>query len=170
LFVIKGIVVKNKGEIKLRFYLFPERFRWIGLFILLLGLVSTYLYFWGGKPDFFNSKIFAVYTSYVTTRYFVIAQTNLLDEIGAIFSIVGLVFIGFSKEKTENEVIGILRAQSLLISLVSASAIWILFFLFIYGWPIFIFSSLIFIVFLTLFIVVFRIMLYRFRKEISDPI
>lgn len=151
----------------MKFYLFPNKFKWIGIIVLFLGFISTYLYFWGGRPDFFNSKIFAVYTSYVETRYFVVAQTNLLDEIGAVFSIIGLIFIGFSKVRGENETIGILRAQSLLISLVSSAGIWILLILVIYGWPIFIFSSFIFIIFLVLFLIVFRIKLYRYRKEIK---
>ena len=135
--------------------------------LLLMGLIATYFYFWGGKPDFFTSPVFAVYTSYAESRYFVIAQTNLLDEFGAVFSLIGLIFINFSKVKDEDDSTVILRVQALINAIFATTIVWILFFLFIFGWPIFIFSFFIFFILLILNFLIFRYKLLKYIREIT---
>lgn len=154
-------MAKNQYKTQL---LFPHYFRWGGLIFVLIGLTAFYLYFYGGKPDFFNSKIFAIYTSYLKTRYFVWAQTNLLDEIGAVFSLLGLLFVGFSEEKKESKVIERIRTRSLFLAIYCTIFIWILLFLVVFGWPIFIISSLVFAIFLLIFILVFQLFLYKQKR------
>jgi len=141
--------------------LFPFRFRYFGSVLILIGLISGYLYYFGGRPSFFQIPVFAVMTSYVETRYFVIAQTNLLDEAAALLILTGLLFIGFSKERTENAATMELRLKALIYAVYGASAFWILLFLVIFGWPIVVASSVIFPVFIMSYILIHQIMVIR---------
>ncbi|HPR60815.1 MAG TPA: hypothetical protein PLF35_07715 [Prolixibacteraceae bacterium] len=154
---------KTTKGIQNRLGIFPEWFLWLGTAFLAIGVLATYLYFYGGKPDFFETKIFAVYTSYIKTRYFVWAQTNLLDEIGGVFSLIGLFFMGFARVKTETAQINAMRIKSLLQAVVITVFAWILVFAFVYGWPIFIASTFVFYLFLLLNFVIFRVkyLLYK---------
>ena len=53
---------KTSKGIQNRLGIFREWFVWLGVVLLVIGILATYLYFYGGKPDFFETKIFAVYT------------------------------------------------------------------------------------------------------------
>lgn len=154
---------KETKGVQNRLGIFPEWFLWLGTVFLAIGVLATYLYFYGGKPDFFETKIFAVYTSYIKTRYFVWAQTNLLDEIGGVFSLLGLFFMGFARVKPENAQTNSMRIKSLLQALVMTVICWVLVFAFVYGWPIFIASTFVFYLFLLLNFIFFRVkyLLYK---------
>lgn len=145
--------------------LLPSYFKWIGIVLIVIGLAGFYLYFVGGKPDFFKAKVFAVYTSYLKTRYFVVAQTNLLDEIGAVFSIIGLLFISFSKEKNETKLTERLRIRSLFIAIYLTVVVWVIMFSFVFGWPIFILSTFIFALFFILFFIIFQVLLFNSKNN-----
>lgn len=150
---------------KPRLPLFPYKYKYPGTILLFIGLLSGYFYFFGGKPEFFTTPIFAFITSYAETRYFLWAQTNLLDEIAATGIIAGLIFIGFSKEINEKNEYTFLRFKALIYSVYISAAVWILFFMLVYGWTIFIFSTAIFLVFLLSFILLFRTMVIISSKS-----
>lgn len=139
--------------------LFPFKAKFMGLALMVLSLPFAYLYFWGGKPEIFNIKIFAVVTTYLETRYFVISQTNILDELAAIFFILGISIFSFSKEKCEKEYFELLRVKALVKALYLTILFWLISFLFVYGMAIFIVSFLIFIIFLLTYNILFRIYL-----------
>lgn len=139
--------------------LFPFKAKFMGLALMVLSLPFVYLYFWGGKPEIFNIKIFAVVTTYLETRYFVISQTNILDELAAIFFILGISIFSFSKEKCEKEYFELLRVKALVKALYLTILFWLISFLFVYGMAIFIVSFLIFIIFLLTYNILFRIYL-----------
>lgn len=141
--------------------LLPNRFRLVGLIILVPGILAAYLYYFGGKPDFFVSRIFALVTSYAETRYWVNAQTNLLDEIAAVFLIAGLSLLVFSKEKSEDGETGIIRTKSFIYAAYITIAIWLISFFFVYGWAIFIFSTFIFPIYLLSNLFIFRFMVLK---------
>ena len=136
--------------------LLPYKFRFYGIFLLIIAVGCGYLYFFGGRPVFFTVPVFAVVTSYIETRTMVLAQTNILDEIAVVFFIISLVFFGFSKDKDESELTLGLRLKSLMFSVYISSAIWILLFFLIYGWAVFIVSSGIFMAFLLLNIILYN--------------
>ncbi len=79
------VVEKNMIGLPLLDY----KYKYAGILLIFTAAISGYLYFFGGKPDWLVSKIFAVLTSYLETRTFVVAQTNLLDEIASIFLVAG---------------------------------------------------------------------------------
>jgi hypothetical protein len=155
----------SKNNQNLCFPLFKHWLRYVGLALLLIGGLAGYFYFAGGKPEFFTTKVFAFLTSYMETRTFVVAQTNLLDETAAIFLILGLIFIGFSSEKNEKPELNALRIKALIYAVFVSSGIWIICFLFIYGWPVFLFATSVFPLFLLAFIVGFRILIFKFHKN-----
>jgi hypothetical protein len=145
--------------------LFPFRIKFLGLVLMILALPFAYLYFWGGKPEIFNIKIFAVITSYSETKYFVVSQTNALDELAAIFFISGMTLFSFSKEKIEKEHYELLRTKALINALYSTILLWLLSFIFIYGKIIFLISFLIFLIFLFIYNLFFRYYLLQSRKS-----
>lgn len=151
-----------------RIPLFPYRFKLYSIFLLIPGGIFFYLYYLGSKPDFFTSRIYAFITAYAETRYFTEAQTNLLDELAAILIIGGIAFLVFSKERNENAETGKLRLRAFFYSAYFTIIVWILVFIFIYGWVIFIFSSFIFPFFLLSYLAVFRFLLYRYNHIIKN--
>lgn len=140
------------------FPLFPNWARLIGILLILPGLYFGYLYFFGSRPVFFETKVFAMVTTYVENRFFVVAQTNLLDELFSIFCISGLVLIVFSREKTEKEGDDLIRAKALIKAVYIALGIWLCSFLVIFGWAIFAVSALLFILFLITYYIVFLVL------------
>ena len=143
--------------------LLPNRIRLGGIIMIVIGMISGYLYYFGGKPDFFVFRIFAIVTSYAETRYWVNAQTNLLDEFAAVLLIAGLSFLVFSKEKSEDEETGIIRTKSFLYAAYFTITVWLVSFFFVYGWAIFIFSSFIFPTYLLSNLIIFRYMIFKNR-------
>lgn len=148
--------------------LFPYHYRKFGFLLVLASLITAYLYFWGGRPAFFEVPIFAIITSYAETRWFVLAQTNLLDELAHLFLISGLLIIAFSKEDHESEEIHSCRIRALFYAVYTTSALWIVIYLTVYGWPILIISATVFVQLLIIFILFFRYLLYK--KEFGAKI
>lgn len=154
---------------RISIFFFPHKFRYAGFVFIFLGIVAGYLYYFGGKPDFFVSPVFAMVTSYLETRFFVMAQTNLLDEIAAVFTICGFALLGFSKEKSENGGLNSLRLKAFVYATYFSILVWIILILVIYGWPVFIFSSFIFLVFIITYLVLIRFLIFR-KTRLTDKI
>jgi len=157
-------VLNSEIRPELNLSIFPYKAKYLGLILIVLSLPFTYLYFWGGKPEIFNIKIFAIVTTYLQTKYFVVSQTNALDELAAIFLIVGIGLVSFSKERNEKSDYNFLRIKALINSLFFTILFWIVSFLLVYGMAIFIVSFSIFIVFLVLYNILFRLYLFQNNK------
>ncbi len=138
--------------------LLPYRFRYAGYILILLSFGSAYLYFFGGRPSFFEVPVFAIATSYAETRWFVISQTNLLDELSVAFVIVALLFIAFSREQTESIELDKLRGRALLYSAYATAIIWVFLYVSIFGWPMIVVSATIFLLFLVTYILAFQLL------------
>lgn len=138
--------------------LLPYRFRFAGYLLILLSFGAAYLYFWGGRPSFFEVPVFAITTSYVETRWFVLAQTNLLDEMAMAFAVLALLFIGFSSEQTESVELDKLRGRALFYSVYVTAIIWIFLYVTIFGWPMVVVSATIFLLFLATYILIFQLL------------
>jgi len=143
------------------FRLLPHKARYFGFALIPLGFFFGYLYFFGGRPAFFETKVFAVVTTYLEYRYFVFAKTNLLDELFAILSIGGIALIVFSREKEEKEHYNLLRARALLKAVYITLIFWLVSFLLVFGWAIFAVSTVLFVVFLIVYYVVFRVLIHK---------
>ena len=95
--------------------------------------------------------------------FFRMANTNIISIAMPVLTI-GLLFIGFSKEKVEDEFVHYLRAQSLIWATYITAALFIVATLLIYGIAYIYVPYLVFFVFLILFIIKFRIEVHRFNK------
>ena len=147
--------------------LLPAKAKYIGWALTVAAAVFAYLYFWGGKPDFFKMKVFAIASFYLEKKYCAVIQTNLLDELAAVLFIAGWTVCAFSREKDEREAYNGLRIKALIHSLFFTLGLWALSFLLIYGMFIFPVSMVMFIVFLLGYSLLFRIYLFGFRKNSS---
>ena len=143
-------------------YLFPHQFRIVG-WVLTIVVVVGYLWL----PEF-HFKMPALYFDVLfdddnESGFFRMARANGLS-IAMILLTIGLLFIGFSKEKVEDEFLHYLRAQSLIWATYVTAILFIAATLLIYGLSYIYVPFLVFYVFLLLFIIKFRIEVYRFNK------
>ena len=144
-------------------YLFPNGFKLVGLVITAIAFVA--LIIWAcleNSPEF---KMPAVIEGDLLgdCDYFCIADCGLITFIIPIL-ITGLVFIGFSKEKIEDEFVMSIREQSLVWATYCAAILLVIFTLTIYSWSYLYAIYSIFPLFLILFIIKFRIELHKVNK------
>jgi hypothetical protein len=146
-------------------YLFPNKSRLLGLTLLLIGIVLTYIRFSIGiKPEYLNQKVFAIYSSFLEKSYFTITTNNIFEEICGLSVLIGLVIIAFSKEKQENEKVQEIRLYSFLYAVYANIIITFLTFIFIYGIGFVAFTMLNMYLVLILYIIIFRYQLYKIRS------
>jgi len=134
------------------------------------GLLLLYAYFTGHKPAWLVSKVFAVASFYGERSYFSVIQTNIIDEMGSVCTILGLLILFFSKEYQEDvEINNPLRIKALVHSIWIVSFLWIATFLLVYGLAIFFVSTTIFALFLLCCNIHFyvQLLIIRQRKQIS---
>lgn len=155
----------NKPETYYKLPLLPHSLRYVGYLLIFLSLGAAYLYFWGSRPAFFEVPVFAVVTSYAETRWLVIAQTNALDEIFVIFALLGLLFIGFSRDKNESHLLNESRVKAIYYATYVTTALWIVMYVTIYGWPIIPVSAGVFLLFLIVYILSFRLLAAKNSKK-----
>ena len=127
-------------------YLFPHYFQWIGLAIAVISFVALCV---GPNMDF-SIRMPALYNGDIS-----------FDEES---NSGGLIFLGFSKEKVEDEFVQYLRSQSLIWSTYVTAGLFILGTLLIYGITYLLIPYMVFFVFLLLFILKFKIALHHYNK------
>ena len=155
----KGIGMKSK-------FLFPHSFEKVGwiLFIpsLIAGIISLFKTI---EPEFLDVKVFAIAGGFLGSETFSIMKNNIFDEILGIVLIVSLVFIAFSREKHEDEMIMKLRLDSLMWATYLNYIILLLAIIFVYDLAFF--TVMIFNMFtiLLFFTIKFKMALYQLKKE-----
>ena len=111
--------------------LIPRQFKWLGLILIV---IAGFLYFYF---DWYNIRlevpVFAVYSSFMRTRYFVFSRTNFTDELTLLLALAGFMMIVFSKEKNESDEIKLVRYKSLVQAVFINSLFMAFSILFIYG-------------------------------------
>ena len=152
----KNVYVMKKN------YLFPHQFRMIGWVLAIIAVVG-YLCL----PEFHFKMPSLYFDTFFDDEnesgFFRMARTNTLSLAMPVLTI-GLLFIGFSKEKVEDEFVQYLRTQSLIWATYVTAALFIIATLLIYGISYLYVPFLVFFVFLILFIVKFRIEVHRANK------
>ena len=143
-------------------YLFPHRFRIIGWVLAIVAVVG---YLWLPEIHFKIPSLYfdTFFDDENESGFFRMATANSLS-IAMILLTIGLLFIGFSKEKVEDEFVQYLRAQSLIWATYVTAILFIATTLLIYGIAYIYVPFLVFYVFLLLFIIKFRIEIHRFNK------
>ena len=143
-------------------YLFPHRFRVIGWVLSVAAVVAYFCI----RDDFKMPALsldILLYGDGDEGSPFRMATTDIISVAMPLLTI-GLLFIGFSKEKVEDEFVHYLRAQSLIWATYVTSILFIVATLLIYGISYIYVPYSVFFVFLILFIIKFRIELRRYNK------
>ena len=143
-------------------YLFPHRFRIVGWVLAIVAVVG---YLWLPEIHFKMPSLYfdTFFDDENESGFFRMATANSLS-IAMILLTIGLLFIGFSKERVEDEFVQYLRAQSLIWATYVTATLFIATTLLIYGIAYIYVPFLVFYVFLILFIIKFRIEVHRFNK------
>lgn len=143
-------------------YLLPHFFQPAGLIIFLFGMVFSILRFYAGiKPKFLDVKVFALYSTYLDTKYLKTISNNIGEELSGFLTILGLFLMTFSREKNEIDHFSALRLKAFMITGYLWAAIILASFWLIFGLAFVNVMSLNLVLPLFLYIIIFRMLLYR---------
>ncbi len=96
-----------------KLFLIPNKFKFIGYALIIIGIALSVLRFQIGiKPDFLDVKVFAIYSSFIESNYFLVMTNNIFEEICGLIILTGFFMAAFSKEKEESENISQIRLYS----------------------------------------------------------
>ncbi|HQN99201.1 MAG TPA: hypothetical protein PKU86_07095 [Bacteroidales bacterium] len=112
------------------FFLSPT-YKPIGYVLIIAGLI--WLFVSQQAEIVIRLPVFALVSSFVSTKYFLIVQTNIADEITLITIIMGGIFAIFSREKHENERVDAIRYNSMFLALLINQIILLFSVFFFYG-------------------------------------
>lgn len=148
-------------------YLLPSRFKKIGwvLFVpaVFFGLIS---WFYEWEPAFLDVKVWG-YTEYVVeNKGNMPSWNNILNEICGVLIILSGLMVAFSKEREEDELISMVRLESLVWATYWNYAILVLGFVLVYDMAFL--TVMVFNMFtiLVLFIIKFNWALHKLKKSL----
>lgn len=155
-------------------YLFPHRFKAIGWVITGITLAATIAAFvasicYDWNPDlkmpalFDDDPLGFLSDEGKDPGLFKMADCSIFTFI-LIFMTIGLILVGFSREKVEDEFVRQLRERSLVWATLVSAAVFLFGTLTIYGMVYMYFAYSIYFIFLLLFIIKFNVSLHRFNK------
>ena len=153
-------------------FLFPNSFKKIGwiLFVPSYILISLNICFDIDSDKYFNMNVFAIYQDSIGLKssFFTFIKNNIFEELLIVSSILGSIFIGFSKLKNEDEYISKIRYESLVWATYLNYGLILFFTLFIYGMT---FLDVVFynmFILLLFFIIRFHYKIYQLNKATND--
>ena len=100
-------------------YLLPHKFKLIGLILLAPTLVLAAMFLFNDfEFEFLELSVFSLANTPLFGDYdlFVTISNNITNELIAVLSIVSLLFIAFSKQKNEDELVNAIRLKSLVMA------------------------------------------------------
>lgn len=118
-------------ERKKRVFFLSPTYKPIGYVLIIAGLI--WLFVSQQAEIVIRLPVFALVSSFVSTKYFLIVQTNIADEIALITIIMGGIFAIFSREKHENERVDAIRYNSMFLALLINQIILLFSVFFFYG-------------------------------------
>lgn len=139
--------------------LLPHTYRKFAFGAIGVGVLLLYFYFKGKRPSFLEIDTFALASTYLEKRFFVMIKTNLLDELGFIFCLIGMALLVLTKEQNETQKLNDLRLEALLYSVKITFIICFLAYITLYGYIIFMVSNIVFIIFLLIYYLRFNYLL-----------
>lgn len=145
-------------------YLLPYKFKALGWVLFILGIVGgLYVLTTNYEQDILSTNVLSIYKgeslSGKESGFFKIIKNDILDEIVALFIIVGGMFVTFSREKVEDEFIYKLRKDSLVWAVIFNYSVLLIAILFVYDFAFF--DVLVFNMFTPL---IFFILRFNFLK------
>ncbi len=158
-------------------YLFPHRFKQAGWILLGLSLVLFIVFLILPEgPDsieFFDCNVFSLFPEKFmnwqnkSSPLWEIQKDNIGNELFAILFILGAIFVGFSKEKVEDEYVAKIRMESLMWATYICYGLLIFCILFIYGFSFLYVMIVNLFALLVVFVSRFQFMLYK-SKRLKD--
>lgn len=149
--------------------LLPRNFRFVGIGFFIAGCLATFIRFYlGVKPKLLNLKVFAVHSEYLNNSYLKVVNNNFGEEIAIILIITGLFLFAFSREKSESEMLNVLRLKAFFISFYLSFAFLLAATFFTFGFAFIYMLILNMAVPLILYITTFKILLLRKGKPVIE--
>ena len=154
-----------------RSFLFPNRFKLAGWILLVPGVIAgLYLTITDVEPDWLQGRMLSIFPSefYGSKKAFSIISVNFAATLAGVFSIIGGLLVGFSKEKREDEFIASIRLSALLWAVFVNYSLLLVAFIFIYETAFL--SVMVYNMFtvLLLFIMRFHYLIYKSSKSGPD--
>ena len=154
---------------KNEFY-FPHRFKKIGVVLFGSGLILWVLLLTGVlEESFFKTWVFSLAGRQVFGEpkyvFFQVVENEIFDEISGVLALLGLMFIGFSKEKQEDEFVQKVRLNSLKWAVFVNYGLLLFALIFIYGMLFLDVMLYNMFTILIIYILRFHYLMYRFRHE-----
>jgi hypothetical protein len=151
-------------------YLFPNQFKKTGWLLFIPSLLGGVLHsIYEPEFEFLNLRALAIFNDTVfVSSFFTRTENNLLDEILCVFLIVGGMFVAFSKEKIEDEMVAKIRMESLVWATYVNYTILLLCVIFVYGMPFLTVMMYNMFTLLFFFILRFYWMIYKSSKAVEN--
>lgn len=153
---------------KNEFY-FPNRLRKLGLVLFTLGVSAWILVLTGTLGEsLFKTRVFALYNSDFLGEgksFFRVIENEVSDELIGVLVLAGLMLIGFSREKQEDEFVQKIRLNALKWAVFVNYGLLLFAFLFVYG--IAFLDVMLYNMFtvLIIYILRFRYLMYTFNRH-----
>lgn len=139
--------------------LFPSTFRPIGFVILMAGIA---LFIAWNNYGFQFAFLKVKPTPKNLDNLF--KPDNYTGTLVSVITIIGLLFVAFARQKTEDEMVQHIRLSSLMLSLYITLAVFILLVLFTYSVSFAVYSMYLWYVFLMLFCIIFYTRMFLINK------
>lgn len=150
--------------------LFPSCWKRIGWILFVPSVLAGlfWLLFEQNEPRalYLNMPALIYQELFGQTKFFVMAETNILDELIGVMIIVSSILIAFSREKKEDEFIASLRLDSLVWATYVNYGVLLLAILFVYEVSFFHVMILNMFTLLFFFIIRFHWLLHRSKKDL----
>lgn len=159
--------MNNNSSTKTKLLL-PCKFKTAGYVCILPGFILLLIRFYFDiKPSFFDIKTFALYSTYLQTKYFSVIENHFTEEIGGFLIFLGFAFIILSIEKDEKPEFNEIRLKAFFITFYANYLFLIISILFVFGIA---FIKVIMIGLLLpslVYFCLFKYFLWRFRKNLK---
>lgn len=153
-------------------FLLPSGFRKAGWCMFFPGVILGVLYLLGEYPAWLElggTNAFALFDGFSDTNMLTVTfNDSWTEEFIIILLALSLLFIGFSREKDEDECIANIRMNALVWAITANTALLIAGTLFVFGLPYLTFMSIYMFSLMILFIAKYNWLIYRFRKNSSN--
>jgi hypothetical protein len=150
-------------------YLLPHAYRLIGWIVLIPGLVLGIAHMLGDyEATWLDLPVFVISEPGIMAedKWFELSTNNLTDELAGVMLILGLAFVAFSRERSEDEFIARIRLESLLRATYLNYGILLLTIVFMYGSAFFMVLVFNMFTILVFFIVHFNLALAKARRNL----
>jgi hypothetical protein len=107
------------------------KFKIPGYILILAGIVLTAIYSFH-RVDI-SMPVFAVYSSFLLTKYFTVIKTNIFEELIILSFLGGFLLTAFSRERTDHEYYTILRGKAWHLAILLNSVLLVFSTVFIFG-------------------------------------